>query len=162
MRTHRIWSLVVTLFIGVLGATVAVAALEGARAPDFVLKSATGSNLRLSEYRGQVVMVTFWASWCGLEGLATLHERYAGAGFEMLAVGFDTERDKTVETAEDLGLGFPVLHDPDGAVGELYEVGSLPVVILIDRDGFVRETFDGYRPGDEERYLERIRLLLGE
>ena len=143
------------------------AELAGSAAPDFVLKSMTGTNLRLSEYRGQVVLVGFWASWCGecrsqLQGLADLYERYQGAGFELLSLSLDSERRQASETVEAIDVGFPVLYDPDGSVGEEYEVPSMPYVVLIDRDGIVRDEFVGYRKGDEAQYLERVRALLSE
>lgn len=141
--------------------------LAGSSAPDFVLKSVTGENLRLSEYRGQVVMVSFWASWCGdcraqLEGLSQLYSRYRGAGFQLLAVSLDTTRRQAGDTAESMEIDYPVLHDAGGEVGKLYSVEKAPVAMLIDRDGVVREVFEGYRRGDEEEYLERVRALLRE
>jgi peroxiredoxin len=141
--------------------------LVGSSAPDFVLKSVTGANLRLSEYRGQVVMVSFWASWCGdcraqLEGLEDLYSRYSSAGFQLLAISLDTTRRQASDTAESMDVAYPVLHDAGGEVGKLYSVEKTPVAVLIDRDGIVREVFEGYRRGDEEKYLERVRALLRE
>lgn len=151
-------------FAGLCGSVIAE---TGSEAPDFVLKAVDGKNYRLSEYRGQVVLVGFWASWCGecraqLEGLAALHERYAGAELQMLAVSLDRQRSQVVDSADALGVGFPALHDAGGEVGERYEVDDLPHVILVDRDGRVRHEFTGYRRGDEDAYLERVRELLSE
>lgn len=163
----RIWSVLVTLLVGVAITSVSLAEIQGASAPDFVLKSVAGTNLRLSEYRGQVVMLSFWASWCGrcrsqLEGLVSLYDRYEGAGFELLAISLDTSSAQAGDTVSAIEIGFPVLHDPSGSVGELYEVDSMPRIVLIDRDGVVREVFEGYRRGREEEYLERVRALLRE
>jgi cytochrome c biogenesis protein CcmG/thiol:disulfide interchange protein DsbE len=158
--------LIAALALG--GLAVAVAAdLTGEAAPDFVLKSVSGKNYRLSEYRGQVVLVSFWASWCGecrsqLEGLTGLYQRIAGSDLEMLAVSLDRERRQVTEAAQALGVGFPALHDLGGEVGKQYDVDKLPYVVLIDRDGFVRSEFIGYSRGEEEQYLERARELLSE
>jgi hypothetical protein len=57
---------------------------------------------------------------------------------------------------------YPVLHDVGGEVGRLYEVDRTPFIVLIDREGLVREVIEGYRRGDEEQYLERVRALLSE
>jgi peroxiredoxin len=159
--------LVVTLLAvgGLFG--VVHAELAGSAAPDFVLKSVSGKNYRLSEYRGQVVLVSFWASWCGecrsqLEALAGLYDRYEGAGLEMLAVSLDRDRDQVSDAAAQLGVGFPALHDLGGEVGEQYDVDRLPFVVLIDRDGTVRDEYTGYRRGQEEQYLQRARELLAE
>jgi peroxiredoxin len=160
-------SLVVTLLAvgGLIG--IVNAELTGKPAPDFVLKSVDGKNYRLSEYRGQVVLLSFWASWCGecrsqLEGLAGLYDRYEGAGLEMLAVSLDRDRDQVSDAAARLGVGFPALHDGGGDVGEQYDVNELPYVILIDRDGTIRDEYSGYRRGQEDRYLQRARELLAE
>jgi peroxiredoxin len=143
------------------------AELAGSTAPDFVLKSVNGQNYRLSEFRGQVVLVSFWASWCGecrsqLEGLAGLYDRYEGAGLEMLAVSLDREFGQVADAADAIGVGFPALHDLGGDVGEQYDVSKLPYVILIDRDGTIRDEYTGYRRGQEEDYLQRARELLAE
>jgi peroxiredoxin len=141
--------------------------IAGVAAPDFVLKSVSGSNLRLSEFRGQVVLLTFWASWCGdcraqMRGLSELYERYEGAGFELLAVSLDREAGQASDAMESLSIRFPVLHDPAGEVGEQYQVDSMPYVAVIDRDGIVRSQFQGYRRGEEALYLEEVRALLNE
>ncbi len=143
------------------------AQLSGHAAPDFVLKSISGKNYRLSEYRGKVVLVSFWASWCGecrsqLEGLTGLYDRYEGAGLEMLAVSLDRERSQVADAAEAIGLRFPALHDVGGDVGKQYDVRKLPYVVLIDRDGTIRSEYTGYRRGQEEQYLQRARELLSE
>jgi len=143
------------------------AELADTPAPDFVLKSVSGNNYRLSEYRGQVVLVSFWASWCGecrsqLEGLAALYERYEGAGLEMLAVSLDREQSQVSDAARAIGVGFPTLHDVGGDVGEQYDVRKLPYVVLIDRDGTIRSEYTGYRRGQEDQYLQRARELLAE
>jgi peroxiredoxin len=146
--------------IGLLAATGTVSAaaeLEGAEAPDFVLKSFAGKNLRLSEYRGEVVMLSFWATWCG-DCRAQLAE--LGAGIELLAVSLDQSSRQANEMTA--GASYPVLHDAGGEVGRLYDVTKMPVMVLIDRDGVVREVFEGFRRGNEEQYLERVQALLRE
>jgi peroxiredoxin len=157
--------LAITLALG--GAQHAASELAGSSAPDFVLKSVAGENLRLSEYRGRVVMLSFWASWCGecrsqLAGLAHMYDTYSSAGFEVLAVSLDTRGEQVADTARTTKAAYPVLHDAAGEVGRLYEVSSMPMVVLIDREGVVRDVFEGYRRGNEEQYLERVRALLNE
>jgi peroxiredoxin len=121
----------------------------------------------LSEYRGEVVMLSFWATWCGecrtqLEQLESMYSRYQDAGVELLAVSLDQNRHQAEELAESLGLAYPVLHDAGGEVGKLYDVGKIPVMVLIDRSGTVREVFEGYRRGNEADYLESVQALLRE
>jgi peroxiredoxin len=150
-----------------IGAGYSATQLSGAQAPDFVLKSLAGENLRLSEHRGEIVMLSFWATWCGdcraqLAELRELHDRYRDAGVALLAVSLDRDRRDAASTAEALGVNYPVLYDAGGEIGRLYDVGSMPVMILIDRDGVVREVFEGYRRGNGEDYLDRVRALLRE
>ena len=146
---------------------VAGANLAGTAAPDFVLKGVSGQNYRLSEYRGQVVLLSFGASWCGdcraqLEELTELYDRYAGAGLEMLAISLDRDFDDVADTARQLHTGFPTLHDAGGAIGELYQVNRMPYVVIIDQDGIVRDEFTGFSKGEGSRYLDEARTLLAE
>ncbi len=149
----------------IAGSVHAATQLRGAEAPDFVLKSLSGKNLRLSEYRGEVVMLSFWATWCGdcraqLEELGAMRDRYQDAGIELLAVSLDQNARQAGEATT--GASFPVLHDPGGDVGRLYDVSKMPVMVLIDRGGVVREVFEGFRRGNGEQYLEHVQALLRE
>lgn len=151
--------------LAVAGSVSAATQLRGAEAPDFVLKSLSGENLRLSEYRGEVVMLSFWAAWCGdcraqLTELATMRDRYQDAGVELLAVSLDQNARQASEVMA--GASYPVLHDAAGEVGRLYDVTKMPVMVLIDRGGVVREVFEGFRRGNEQEYLERVQALLRE
>jgi peroxiredoxin len=148
-------------------AVSAAAHLTGSEAPDFVLKSVSGRNLRLSEYRGEVVMLSFWATWCGdcraqLTELADMYSRYQDAGVMLLAVSLDQNERQAGEFAASLGVVYPVLHDPSGEVGRLYDVPKIPARVLIDRSGVVREVFEGFKRGAESQYLESVQALLRE
>ena len=151
--------------LAVAGSVSAATQLLGSEAPDFVLKSVAGKNLRLSEYRGEVVMLSFWATWCGdcraqLEELGAMRDRYEDAGVELLAVSLDQNARQASEGSAD--ASYPVLHDAAGEVGRLYDVTKMPVMVLIDRGGVVREVFEGFRRGNEAQYLERVQALLRE
>lgn len=160
------WSGVALVALLAAASTVSAATqLRGSEAPDFVLKSLSGKNLRLSEYRGEVVMLSFWAAWCGdcraqLEELGAMRDRYQDAGVELLAVSLDQNAKQAGEASAD--VTFPVLHDAGGEVGRLYDVSKMPVMVLIDRGGVVREVFEGFRRGNEEQYLEHVQALLRE
>jgi len=143
------------LYVSGFAAVSAATHLTGAPAPDFVLKSQSGENLRLSEYRGSVVMISFWASWCGgcraeLTDLEALTHRHAGADFQLLAVNLDRERSEMTRTAAALDISYPTLHDNEQLVSRRYEIESLPVSVLIDRDGMVRDVIEDYRDGAGE------------
>jgi peroxiredoxin len=138
-----------------------------AAAPDFTLKSADGRNLRLQEQRGQVVLVNFWATWCGpcrqeMPHLNRLYDKYRASGFTLLGVNIDDDPRTALATAAKLGLRFPVLLDTDKAVSKRYDLGSMPATVLIDRDGKVRFLHRGYREGMELSYEQQIRELVKE
>ena len=165
-RIRALWS--GAALIALLAATSTVSAatqLKGTEAPDFVLKSSSGKNLRLSEYRGEVVMLSFWATWCGdcraqLAELGAMRDRYQDAGVELLAVSLDQSSRQASEATA--GASYPVLHDAAGEVGRLYDVTKMPVMVLIDRDGVVREVFEGFKRGNEAEYLKHVQALLRE
>ena len=147
--------------------TLAASGLTGSPAPDFALKSSTGENLRLSEYRGDVVMINFWATWCGpcrqeMPLLDELYTRYERVGFSLLGVNIDDDSQRAMDMISDLGVTFPVLFDDRKEVSKLYQVDAMPVTVLVDREGSVRYVHHGYKPGYEQQYLDEIRSLLRE
>ena len=138
-----------------------------APAPDFTLRRLDGPNLRLQEQRGQVVLVNFWATWCGpcrqeMPHLNRLYEKYRPSGFVLLGVNIDENERAAAELATRLGLKFPVLLDTDKRVSRLYDLHAMPATVLIDRDGRARFLHRGYREGMEQTYEQQIRDLLKE
>ncbi len=136
---------------------------SGEPAPDFTLKSTDGRNLRLSEYRGDVVVLAFWASWCGpcRGALTELNSRPAqpdGNRATILGVNLDGDAGRAEAIARSLGLIFPTLVDTRQSVGRLYEVEKLPFTVLVDRDGVVRATWSAATvpPSELERRIEEI------
>ncbi len=164
----NIKNLTLGLLVSAFAATaLASSGLEGQAAPDFALKSSTGENLRLSEYRGDVVMINFWATWCGpcrqeMPILDELYNRYQRVGFNLLGVNIDDDSRKAMQMIEELGVDFPVLFDSKKEVSKLYNVEAMPVTVLVDRDGEVRYVHHGYKPGYEDKYLDQVRSLLRE
>ncbi|MEY4764712.1 MAG: hypothetical protein RI907_1385 [Pseudomonadota bacterium] len=146
--------------------TVAFAAAAvNAAAPDFTLRSAQGTNLRLQELRGKVVLVNFWATWCGpcrqeMPHLNRLHEKYGKSGFVLLGINVDDDPRKALSVAEELGIRFPVLLDTDKKVSEAYGLQAMPSTFLVDRDGKLRHLHRGYLSGFEAQYEQQIRELL--
>jgi peroxiredoxin len=137
----------------------------GEPAPDFVLRALDGHNLRLSEQRGRVVLVNFWATWCGpcreeMPQLNRLYQKYRGAGFVLWGVNVDDELANASGVAGKLGLSFPVLWDADKQVSKAYALSSMPSTVLIDREGRVRFLHRGYREGTADTYDQQIRELL--
>jgi peroxiredoxin len=153
----------IALAFGASAAVPAIAPLSAA--PDFTLHTMNGPNMRLQEQRGRVVMVNFWATWCGpcrqeMPQLNRLYEKYHAAGFVLLGVNVDDDQRKAAEVAGKLGVTFPVLLDTDKIVSKLYDLSTMPSTVIIDRDGKVRYVHRGYLTGYEENYEKQIRELL--
>ncbi len=147
--------------------SVAAAVSTDRAAPDFTLRSLDGPNLRLQEQRGRVVLVNFWATWCGpcrqeMPHLNRLYEKYRAAGFTLLGVNIDDDARNAAGLSTKLGLKFPVLLDTDKKVSHLYDLATMPSTVLIDRDGRVRFIHLGYKDGYENTYEKQIRELLKE
>ena len=167
-RVRRVAILLALMALTVVG-TGAAAALPavGAAAPDFASKSDSGRNVRLSELRGQVVLINFWASWCGpcrqeLPLLNKVYAQYRAAGFMLLAVNVDDNRKDADAMLKRLDLRFPILFDGNKNVAKLYGVDTMPATLLIDRDGRVRYVHRGYYSGYEQKYERQVRELLKE
>jgi peroxiredoxin len=158
-------TLAMTLLVTIAAAAEAVTL--DAPAPDFTLKSLDGGNLRLEEYRGQVVLINFWASWCGpcrqeLPLLDRLHQRYEDAGFVVLGVNVEGSEGPARSLIDKIPVSFPVLMDKDQLVSAEYRLDSMPSTVLVDRDGVVRYLHRGYKPGDEAKYIEIVKELIRE
>jgi peroxiredoxin len=139
----------------------------GSNAPDFTLKTLGGPNLRLQEQRGKVVLVNFWATWCGpcrkeMPHLNRIADKYKSSGLVLLGVNIDDDVRNASEVAKKLAVSFPVLLDTDKRVSKLYDLNSMPSTMVIDRSGRVRYLHRGYQDGYEDQYEKQIRDLLKE
>ncbi|XOV84819.1 MAG: TlpA disulfide reductase family protein [bacterium] len=136
-------------------------------APDFTLKTLEGTNLRLEEHRGEVLLINFWASWCGpcrqeMPILDRLHERYEDTGFAVWGINVEGEEEPAQKLVDKTKVTFPVLIDEGQAVSELYDLEAMPSTVVVDRDGVVRYIHRGYKPGDEAKYVEVVKKLIRE
>ena len=156
----------VTLFIALFAGQALAVGLQD-EAPDFTLKSLDGGNLRLAEYRGQVVLINFWASWCGpcrqeMPLLDRLHHRYEDTGFAVLGINVEGDSDSAQEIVDKTKVTFPILIDDGQKVSELYSLEAMPSTVVVDRDGVIRYVHLGYKPGDEAKYVEVVKALIRE
>lgn len=154
------------LFTCLITMQLQAATIEGP-APDFTLKSLSGKNLKLSEMRGEVIMINFWASWCGpcrqeMPILEKIYQKYQPLGFTLLGVNVEEDINDAKDYLKDVEVSFPILFDNTNKVSQLYEIIAMPSTILIDRDGNMRFLHQGYKPGVEDEYVNYIKTLLKE
>lgn len=112
----------------------------GDNAPSFELPDLKGNPRKLSEFRGSVVLLNFWASWCGpcveeLPALEQLYQKLKAKGFEIVAVGIDDDIAELEEFKRRFSLSFPVLADKSGILKNKYRVTGVPESFVLDRDG---------------------------
>jgi peroxiredoxin len=136
-------------------------------APDFTLTDANGQSVTLSDLRGQVVMINFWASWCGpcreeMPLLEQIHQRYEALGFTLLGINVEENSTNGQAFLQERPVSFPVLYDPKNNLSKLYDVIAMPSTVLIDRQGNIRYLHHGYKPGYENDYQDQIRALARE
>ena len=157
------------LGLGVLwvlsGEPTAPPADVGAPAPGFRLPDLAGNEVALEDYRGRVVLVNFWATWCKpcedeMPAMDRLYQEFAPTGFELLAVSVDEGIEEVEAFQERLRLSFPILHDPDKDASEAYQSYRFPETFLIDRDGTLVARFIGPREWDAPAYRRRIARLV--
>ena len=164
-HTRRLLMLLILTLVAV--GTATAAGLTGAPAPDFTLKSANGDNLKLSEFRGQVVMINFWASWCApcrqeMPLLDEMYRRYQGLGFALLGVNVEEDSDAAKALLREIPVSFPILFDTKNTVSRTYNLVAMPSSVFVDRNGTVRYVHHGYKSGDEREYEQQLRALVRE
>ena len=142
-------------------------AQPGAAAPDFTLAARDGGTLRLADLKGQVVMLNFWATWCGpcrqeMPLLAQLHDKYEPLGFMMVGVNVEPDSAAAVAWLKGVPVTFPIVFDTTSSVAGTFGVEGMPSSVLVDREGKVRYVHRGYKPGDEAKYADMIRSLVKE
>jgi peroxiredoxin len=157
----KIRSFLVLLLFSSLLATVCAcskggpAPREGSIAPDFSLKDLSGKTVHLSELRGMVVLLNFWATWCPpcreeVPSLSRLNAVMPGEGFRMVAVSIDSGGSNDVESFFRMtGYRLPALLDPDSRVGKMYGITGVPETFIIDPQGVIRKKVIGPYPWDD-------------
>ncbi|MBZ9610060.1 TlpA family protein disulfide reductase [Rheinheimera maricola] len=136
-------------------------------APDFTLKALDGTNLRLDEQRGDIMLINFWASWCGpciqeMPALEKLAQKYQMLGVQVWGINVENDSAAAKAYLGKVQVSFPILFDLDNSVSENYRVEAMPTTVILDKDGAVRSVHRGYKPGYEKKYEDDIKGLLRE
>jgi thiol-disulfide isomerase/thioredoxin len=158
--------------LGLLAVTTMILATTASAAgdppaPTFSLPARGGSTIDLSQFKGQVVMINFWASWCGpcrqeMPLLESMYKKYKPLGFTLLGVNVEPDQKDAESFLKQTPVSFPVLFDAKSKVSGLYNVQGMPTTVFIDRKGNVRLVHQSYKPGDENLYMDQIRTLIRE
>lgn len=137
----------------------------GGVAPSLELQDLNGKSHRLENYRGKVVLINFWASWCPpclieMPSLVSVYKQFKDKGFEILAVNLDENVKPVHEFLESLHIPFKVFLDPKGIAAQTYLVYGLPYTVLLDREGKVQFKVFGGHDWDRGEPFEKIKALL--
>jgi len=138
----------------------------GDEAPNFRLRDLDGNLTSLSQFRGKVILLNFWATWCGpcrieMPAMEQLYRSFPRREFQILAVSTDSQGVAVTRPFQrKIGLTFPILHDPAMEVGVTYGARSLPMTLLVDRQGIVRQKSFGARDWDSPEARELIQMLI--
>jgi peroxiredoxin len=165
---HLVWPSLLAIAFGAASAQADPAYVPlGHEAPDFALHAIVGGNVRLSEHRGDVIVLSFWGSRCTpcraqLAALNRSLSTYRSAGLQVYGVSVDDDQNRARAFAHGESVTFTLLLDPDKTVSRAYLVDNLPMTVLIDRSGIVRYVLRDYNAKSEELYLQQLRALLNE
>lgn len=141
--------------------------LIGKPAPDLVARGLTGQNVRVSEHRGEVVVVSFWSGSCNtcraqLTALDRIAKTYASAGLTVIGVNLDDNVPRAEKFARAQDVQFPLLISTPENTGRDYRVDRLPMMVFVDREGVLRSAHREFKASDEAKYVRELRTLLNE
>lgn len=162
------WLFLVVVICGLLAGNANAELMKG-EAPNFTLKSLRGDNIKLSEHRGEVIMLSFWATWCdkckqNFPVLNNIYLKYRDKGFTLLSINTEDEDDlkKVRKWLKGRKVAYPILLDTTHAVSDKYEVSDMPSTYILDRDGHLRFVHNGFEEGYEDEVLKQVRELMDE
>ena len=132
---------------------------------DFELSNLEGVNEKLSDYKGKVVFLNFWATWCGpcrseMPAMENVYKELKDDGFVILAVDLGEDKQTVQKFVDEYGLTFPVVLDQTNAVGGMYDARSIPTTYLVGRDGNILGRAVGARPWEDDEYMDLFREIL--
>lgn len=169
LRLPKLYALLCLLLAGGLvgGCSDKKPAPAASIAPDFTLPTVEGKNVRLSDYRGKVVLLDFWATWCppcrqALPHLAELQQALGARGFQTLGLNLDEEKSELLSFLAENPISYPTLRASENTRAAYGGVAAIPQVFLVDRKGKIRERYQGYTPEIGERIKAAVDGLLRE
>jgi peroxiredoxin len=139
--------------------------LVGSPAPAFELEDASGREVRLEDFKGKVVLISFWAPWCDLcrvelQELESLYKKYKRDGFEVIGIGLDTSTEGVTKMLRKVPLTYRVISDDKGKAADAYRVSGVPLSFFVGRDGVIRHRHAGFGQESLPLYMQEIEELL--
>jgi len=178
-RSPYLWAIVAVatvVLVAWIGRENYQPVITGSEAPEFVVTAMDGSEVRLSDFLGEkVLLVNVWATWCGpcvveMPSMERLYRSVEGEDFEILAVSVDAPLGSVdvggrpggnlQAFADELGLTFPILHNPSGDIQSLYQTTGVPESFIIGKDGIIYKKIAGPTEWDATENEELVRRLL--
>lgn len=178
IRSPYLWTMIAVatvVFVAWVGRESYRPVITGRVAPEFHVTSLAGGEASLSDYEGKVVLLNVWATWCApclqeMPSMQRLYEAFPEEDFEILAISVDARLGEVdvggrpggdlAAFAKELGLTFPILHDPSGAIQRIYQTTGVPESFLIGRDGVIVKKVSGPTEWDATENQELVRRLL--
>ncbi len=166
LRTVRVLGVLAALCLAL--APAALALEPGDPAPEFTAPALDGGeDVSLADYRGKVVYLDFWASWCApclqsLPQLEALQHELGPRGFQVVAVNVDQDPVKARRLLAKLDIGYPSASDPKGELPGKYELPTMPTSFVVDANGVIRIVHSGFRDGDLDELRPKIKALMAQ
>lgn len=139
----------------------------GQSAPNLTLKKLDNTSFQISDLKGDVVYVDFWATWCppcrkSFPWMEAMHQRYKDLGFQIVAISLDNKRGVIDQFLKTMDANFTIAHDPSGDSATAFKVKGMPSSYLIDRRGNIHKTHMGFNDKDKAKLESEIKNLLAE
>ncbi len=134
-------------------------------APDFSLNKLDGTTLNLSSLKGKVILVNFWATWCGpclaeMPSLNALYAKFKRSDVEVIAISIDEKKDTITSFLKKFSFDFPIVHDPELNIANSYKVFAYPTTFLIDKNGILQKKYIGEQDWIKEEIILEIKTFL--
>jgi peroxiredoxin len=154
--------LVGIIIILLFSSFIASASAIGTKSLEFRLQDIAGKEASLEQFKGSVIFLVFWATWCAtckdeLSELEALYKKYHGKGLIIIGINVDASVARVVKFLDKTHITYPLLLDSKGEAGDAYRVTGLPTAFLINREGFIRYRHAGY--GKDHRTMYEIEIL---
>ena len=159
-----LFSLAAALLISV-GSLMSIPAQASQPTPSLTLKKLDNSSFNLSDYKGDVIYLDFWATWCppcrkSFPWMEEMHQKYSDLGFKVIAISTDVKRSVIDQFLKDLTTNFIIAHEPTGEAASKFKVTGMPNSYLIDRKGNIRLKHAGFNSKDKSKLEAEIKKLI--